>query len=316
MQRKMKFYTEDLRRPVRLDRFIAGKLDFFKREQWKSEIISGRLLVNNSIVTSRHKKINPGDIVEYLCRHREEPEIDSDIKTIYEDEYIIAINKTGNLPVHPSGIYYNNTLLSILEKKFNTKLYLIHRLDRETSGTIIVGKSSEAAREFQYQLKDAQKTYNAIVFGAFPEEIQNKTPLGPAYNLKQELNTTKYVKKKRAAYAGAIEKAETNFKTIKTFKDFSLVEAMPKTGRLHQIRVHLSNLGYPIVGDKIYGYDETCYLEFLSNGLTARILNIVKAERCMLHAISLEIYHPFINKEMTFKAPLPKDMENFIRGLK
>lgn len=309
----MTFHTEDLQRPLRLDRYIASKLDFFTREQWKNEITDNRLLVNGKPVTKPNRKIHPGDTVQYLCRYREEPEIDANYSIIHEDQYIIAVNKTGDLPVHPSGIYYENTLLTLLEKEYNTKLFLIHRLDRETSGTIIVGKSSEAAREFQKSLKNAQKTYNAIVFGDFPDHSENSLPLGPAYDLSKELDINQFVKKKRAAYKNAPEKAYTRFEKLKEMNNYTLVKALPSTGRLHQIRVHLSSLGFPIVGDKLYGFDEKCYLEFLQRGLTENILSIVKFNRCLLHAINLEIDHPFSNKRIQLSAPLPDDMTNFIK---
>ncbi|MBN1500438.1 MAG: RluA family pseudouridine synthase [Spirochaetes bacterium] len=307
----MNFTTDNLIKPVRLDRFISGKLDFFTREKWKEEIRDNRLQVNNCIVTNPHRKIIPGDTITYLCRERSEPEIDAGFSIIFEDENIIAVNKTGNLPVHPSGIYFQNTLVTLMMEKY-PNIYLIHRLDRETSGIILAAKTPEAATKYQKSLKDAQKTYTAIVFGNFPDKLTIDMPIGFAYDLNMIEDFTKKVKKKRAAFKNAPECAETEFQKIAQLNNYSVVAALPQTGRLHQIRVHLQYAGFPIVGDKLYGHDETCYLEFLQNGLTEHILKKTIMPRCCLHASSLEITDPFSGRRNFFEALLPSDMKEFI----
>ncbi len=313
MSRKMSFTTENLIKSIRLDRFIAGKLDFFTREKWKEEIMDNRVMINNTIITNPHRKIIPGEIISYLCRERTEPEIDADYSIIHEDENIIVINKTGNLPVHPSGIYFQNTLLSLLTNKYGNNLYLVHRLDRETSGVILAAKTSEGATKYQNALHEAQKTYTAIVFGQFPEKVTINMPIGFAYDMNKESDFTNKVKKKRAAFPNAPEKALTLFENIENMNNYSIIKAIPATGRLHQIRVHLNYAGYPIVGDKLYGYDETCYLEFIQHGYTENLLKKLIMPRCCLHAANLEITDPYTHKKMFFEASLPDDMMNFIK---
>lgn len=308
----MNFYTTSLHKSIRLDRFISRELDFFTRDEWKFEIEDSRILVNNEAIKNPHRKINPGDVVTYLCRKREEPEIDANYEIIYEDEHVFAVNKTGNLPIHPSGIYFKNTLISLMQDRYGLKLYPIHRLDRETSGIILVGKTSEASRLYQQNLANASKEYNAIVFGKFPGNLSVDMPIGYAYDTSKIEDFSDKVKKKRAAFQSAPEKAFTEFISIESNEKYSLIKALPKTGRLHQIRVHLNYAGFPIIGDKLYGFDEKCYLEFLQTGITKSILSKVMMERCCLHARKLRIKNPFTNQDCCFEAPLLKDMENFI----
>jgi len=290
----------------RLDKYLSQRFDYLSRTTWQKEIKSGKIKINNVISKNIHKKIKSEDIILYEGKNIKEPEVDSNFTTLYEDDYLLAINKSGNLPIHPAGIFFNNTLQMILEKQIQKKIYPIHRIDRETSGIILIAKNSKIASQIQSNFSSAEKSYLAIVHGNVKENFfSNKTPIG---NDKNSL-----VRKKRDAYSNAPELAITHFKKICNTNNYSIVKATLETGRQHQIRIHLNNLGYPIVGDKLYGKDEKFYLEFIENGLTPELLKKLEFNRSALHSRSLNFFHPVFKKFLYIKAPLPKDMKDFIK---
>jgi 23S rRNA pseudouridine1911/1915/1917 synthase len=197
--------------------------------------------------------------------------------------------------------------VSILERLYNQKFLPIHRLDRETSGAILLGKNNEAASSVQSAFDNVSKMYTAIVKGG----IEGKSfiidvPLGQARNSS--------IRKKREAFFGAPEKAVTEFSIISVSSDreFSLVNAFPVTGRMHQIRAHLSYAGYPIIGDKIYGKDESIYLRYVEEGESNELENRAGFKRCALHSSYIKFYHPYEKSFIEINAPFLPDMEEFI----
>ncbi|MCP4134873.1 MAG: RluA family pseudouridine synthase [bacterium] len=292
---------------LRIDKYLAKRFTYLSRSQWQKEIRAGRITLNNKEIRNDHKKVMEGDSILYSGREIEEPEIDRNYSILFEDANYMAINKPGNLPVHPAGRYFFNTLTAILEEDFGCKFFPVHRLDRETSGLILMAKNSEAASKIQSSFHRVKKSYIAIVHGSVnSNEFSIDLPIGPAKNA--------LVRKRRAAFPGAEESAATHFKKLLTFGDYTLVKAMPVTGRLHQIRVHLNYAGFPIVGDKIYGLDERFYLEFIEKGLSEELLEKLILPRCALHSRSLLFYHPFLDKDILIKAPVPDDFRDFIES--
>jgi len=190
------------------------------------------------------------------------------------------------------------------------RISLVNRLDRETSGLILVAKSTDAARQLGLMLAQYRinKTYKAIVFGWPAEEkylvdqplLRQGTVLPSSIWLKQAVHADGYP-------------AVTSFRVLKRFehqqKQFALVGAEPKTGRTHQIRVHLAHLGHPIVGDKIYGPDENCYLEFIKTGWTPALEAKLLLSRQALHASALSFE---FEGTFSFSSPLPPDLQNFL----
>ena len=236
---------------------------------------------------------------------------------VYEDDRFLVIDKPANLLVHPTAPGGPDTLWDELKRVLafeivnGARISFANRLDRETSGLILVAKSTDAAR--QLGLKIAQhrvrKTYTAIVFGWPAEEtyvvdqplLRQGTVLPTKIWLKQAVHPDGYP-------------ALTSFRILKRFKNqeqpFALVQAEPKTGRTHQIRVHLAYLGHPIVGDKIYGPDENCYLEFIESDWSPALEAKLLLPRQALHASALSF--EFEGAPFTFKSPLPPDMKNFL----
>ncbi|MHB8139419.1 MAG: RluA family pseudouridine synthase [Smithellaceae bacterium] len=292
-----------------LDRYLAGRFSYLTQDQWRHEISGGKILLNGLIVTDPIIPINGGEILAWDGSHIIEPDVDERIAILYEDEWFIAVNKTGNLPVHPSGRYFNNTLVAMLEDRYDRKVYPVHRLDRETSGVILLAFDGKCAGALSESLAMGLKEYLALVHGLFPNnEMIVDLPLGS--------DNESAVGKKRKAWVGGTETAMTRFRKVLWAGHISLVRCFPETGRLHQIRAHLEAAGYPIVGDKLYGRDKTAFLDFIRDGFTAEMEKRLLLPRSALHAAKLVILHPQTKKKMIVRAPLPKMFADFIRAQK
>ncbi len=292
-----------------LDHYVAGRFSYLTQDQWRQEISCGKILLDGLIVTDPVTPINGGEMLAWDGSRIIEPDIDERIAILYEDEWFIAVNKTGNLPVHPSGRYFNNTLVALLEDRYGRKLYPAHRIDRETSGVILLAFDGKCAGVLSESLALGSKEYLALVHGLFPDdEMIVDLPLGS--------DNESAVGKKRKAWAGGTEKALTRFRKVLWAGHISLVRCFPETGRLHQIRAHLEAAGYPIVGDKLYGRDKTAFLDFIRHGFTAEMEKRLLLPRSALHAAKLVILHPQTKKEMIVRAPLPKMFADFIHAQK
>jgi RluA family pseudouridine synthase len=291
----------------RLDLYLSKRFSYMSRTSWQSEISAGKLKLNGSVMLNVKKHVYSGDMVEYIAGEIEEPAVDADYSVIFENENYLAVNKTGNLPVHPSGIFFRNTLVMLLEDHRGEKFFPVHRLDRETSGAILLGKNSGAASEVQKNFSKTGKEYIAIVRGGLRDrKFAVDTPIGPARN--------SLINKKREAYSSAEESALTGFELVSSSGVFSVVKAFPVTGRMHQIRVHLKYAGYPIVGDKMYGDDETIYLDYVKNGDSEKLTERAGFNRCALHSHSFTFFDPFEKREIIVSAAIPRDMEQFIKN--
>jgi RluA family pseudouridine synthase len=188
---------------------------------------------------------------------------------------------------------------------------LVHRLDSETSGLLLLVKDKRHLKTLQRQWEsgEVQKTYQAIVFGRFhPSEQRCELPIGPLKGsaIRMKLGIDKAEGKPSA----------TDFKILETKGGFSLVEAKPRTGRTHQIRVHFENLGFPIVGDKLYSGSDETFLRFIEEGWSDWLQEKVLLKRCALHALRLEFTHPVKGNRMMLEDPLPEDLSSFWNGLK
>jgi 23S rRNA pseudouridine955/2504/2580 synthase len=290
----------------RVDSYLAERFSYLSRSRWQTEITEGRLLLNGKKLINLHKRVKGGDIISYRGGERPEPDVRRNYSEVYQDRWVLAVDKPGNLPVHPSGIFFRNTMLTILEEDYKTDLFPVHRLDRETSGIILFAKDRETASALQRNFHRVKKSYLAIVHG-IPEEreFSDRTPLGN--------DSGSQVRKKRKAFPGAGETAETAFTLLYTGEEFSLLKAVPVTGRTHQIRVHCEHSGLPILGDKLYGLDEKYYLEFIEKGNSEGLLKKTGFHRSALHSYSILFFHPGKGQDMLIKAPFPSDFREFFR---
>ena len=162
------------------------------------------MLVNGEPVIVPGRKVRPGDMITYMPPDYSEPDVDPSYEVLFEDECLIAVNKSGNIPVHPSGVFFNNTLVMVLERDTGTRLFPVHRLDRETSGAILFAKDPGTASAVQKNFGSFSKSYRAVVRGIpESEEFSVRVPIGPA--------RSSVVRKKREAYSGAAEEAFLTF---------------------------------------------------------------------------------------------------------
>ena len=300
----------------RLDRYLSSRFNYRTRTQWVQIIKSGRVQVNGSVVRPS-QPLRPGFRIDYEPEPIAEPSVSFEIGLLHEDSSLLAVDKPGDLPVHPSGRYFRNTLLShLLEERGQTLdrpgLRVVHRLDRETSGVIVFGKTREVAGALgqQFETRTAKKRYLLVVHGApNEEEFEVDGALGPRRN-------SRIRKAVGVVPEGEGRPARTEFQVLARGEHHSLLLARPLTGRLHQIRVHVQHAGFPIVGDKMYGLDEGIFLRFISGEElgpedTARLVH----PRQALHAYTLSLTHPATGAAFELRAPLPADLQELCARL-
>ncbi|HIJ54885.1 MAG TPA: RluA family pseudouridine synthase [Deltaproteobacteria bacterium] len=291
--------------------FLTDRFTYKNRNQWQKSIVAGSLRVNRKATIS-DRILECDDTVEYRPPEQPEPSIDQDFTILYEDEDLLAINKSGNLPCHPSGRYFTRTLWYLLKNTKNLDyMGMINRLDRETSGIVLIAKNKEAARccRQQFERRTVQKHYSVLVEGPFPKEpihARGMLELSAESEIRKKYKFSPIPSDEENTAAGKF--CETIFKNQDRFKEISLISAVLITGRTHQIRATLNSLGYPVVGDKLYGVDETIYLRFISDQLTDKDSRRLRIPRQALHAAMLRLEHPTRNTPMTFEAPMPSDM--------
>jgi RluA family pseudouridine synthase len=308
MERSISIKSRKEHAMSRLDRLLSEEFKYLSRTGWQREIIQGKVCCNGKKEYRPAKRIAQNTLVSYEGLNFQEPEVDFNYKLLYNDGRLMAIDKPGNLPVHPSGAYYRNTLQFSIEHELGRILYPVHRIDRETSGIVLFAHDPEIASMLHRVFPDVKKEYIALVHGCFP-----RTPFTVDMPIGDSLlpQNTRY----RFASHDADEPSQTGFSLIRCLKDYSLIKAKPVTGRLHQIRVHLKYAGYPIVGDKLYGLDHNLFLEFKRTGMTDSLLQRLKFKRSALHAARIEFKHPISSKNTVIEAPFPSDITNFIETI-
>ena len=291
---------------LRVDRYLARRYPYLSRGEWQREIARGKISINGSVLARNDRIIRTGDRISFAGRDAAEPEVDTNYSILYEDDHFIGINKPANLPVHPAGVFYHNTLITLMQKSRGVKLHLLHRLDRETSGIVVAAKDAGTARNFQERFGSVRKSYFAIVHGV-PREGSFTV------DMPIEADRSSPLDHKKAAFHGAAQEAVTKFLTVHSNNGFSLLEAVPYTGRQHQIRVHLKYAGYPILGDRMYGIEDNPDPAFVRRGPGAESAARLGFWRSALHARSLIFPHPVTNKTIAISAPVPDDMRSFLQ---
>ncbi|MEQ1918165.1 MAG: RluA family pseudouridine synthase, partial [Elusimicrobiota bacterium] len=215
--------------------------------------------------------------------------------------HIVVISKPGGTLSHPTDKVLHNTVTHLLTKQLGRKVYLAHRLDRETSGTMVLALDVDAARSLyeQFVAHGVRKEYLAVVFGAVSwTETVVDAPLG---------EEGKAIRVRRAVGGANGQSAVTEFRRLATDGRLSLVSAMPRTGRLHQIRAHLAHIGHPLVGDKLYCGDGEVYMKAVRKEVSRADLDALGADRQLLHAWRLSFKHPGDGRALAFTAPVPDD---------
>ena len=285
----------------RIDKYLAKKVHL-SRSQLQDLIDKGYIKVNGVTVKSSYK-VKPGDIINVIIPPPEDTDIipkDIPIQVIYEDNDLLVVNKPRGMVVHPAHGHYQDTLVNALLYKVKDlsgiggelRPGIVHRLDKDTTGLLVVAKNDFSHQKLSEQLKNRtlKRVYWALCEGEIPwDEKRVELPMArhPVYR-----------KKMAIVYGGKI--SITNFKVLERFKGYTLVSASLETGRTHQVRLHLFHLGFPIVGDEIYG----------------RIDKRFGIKGQLLHAKEISFIHPRTSERMSFSAPLPSDFERVLSLLR
>jgi len=291
--------------------FLCQRFTYQNRGQWLQDLQDGRLTLTNNATPLPDTTLIAGDKLTYRAPVLIEPPVNFNCTVIHQDSDLIVVNKPGQLPCHPGGRYFRHTLWGLLKERFGLeKPSIINRLDRETSGLVLIAKHGAAARSCceQFAAHQVQKRYFVLVEGIFPfKEIVADGFLLPDQHS---------VVRKKVRFVsldsdtGLTTKAtacSTGFKFLKSSNHISLLEARPISGRCHQIRATLHSLGFPVVGDKVYGVDEQLFIRFIEQRLSPLDKAMLRLDRQALHCSSLELRHPADGRQMAFFAPMPNE---------
>lgn len=282
---------------VRIDKYLASKTDY-SRETITKMLAEEYILVNGKSIKASYK-VKVGDVILIKDGFVKEMSLEAtkmDIDIVYEDEYLMVINKDSGVVVHPGAGNSNDTLVNgllyynkTLSKGEEFRPGIVHRLDKDTSGLMIVAKDDKAHELLadDFKNKRIHREYIALLDGVFPQKKAIiDAPIG---------RSKQYFDKMEVCKDG--KKAITNLEVIKKYKDYTLVKLVLETGRTHQIRVHLAYIGYPVHNDPVYSKKEA---DFFGQ---------------FLHSYKMSFVHPITKKKMEFVCPLPDYFQHFLDEL-
>ena len=299
MKKKLTFRVKEYWE--RIDHYLTSVLQSLSRSRIEKMIMNRQVTLNGAVLLRKSQEVFPGDriVVEIISEEEAAYTPSRTLQKLFEDEWLLVIDKPSGLPVHPGAGEKQETVLDIFRFQYpqiaemadQERPGIVHRLDKDTSGVLILAKSEEALERMQelFQEREMQKTYLALVKGRM--RFRNGT-----IDLPLARST-----KNRARFAVVGEDSEgrreavTDFTVLREFEKFTYVRLMPHTGRTHQLRVHLSYFGNPILGDILYGNRKELVLP-----------------RLALHAYKIEFVHPFTGNGVRVTSPLPVDLRRFI----
>jgi len=318
---RMNLVVDKGQEPMRLDKFLTARIENISRNKVKQAIEGGRVLVNNKNASANYK-IRPGDnIVCFSDKHAMGEEIvpeEMPLNIFYEDDDVLVINKPPGLVVHPASGNYSGTLIngiawylheknkSITEETL-PRFGLVHRIDKNTSGLLVLAKTSQAVASLAKQFFDhsVKREYIALVWGDLQEDKGT---------IIAHIGRHQRFRKLFEAYPEGDhgKEAITHYTVLERFGYVTLVRCVLETGRTHQIRVHMKYIGHPLFNDETYGGDKILkgtifskYKQFVENCFSI-------CQRQALHAKTIGFIHPVSNKEMLFESDLPEDMREVI----
>jgi len=300
---------------LRLDRFISSRIVRLSRSRIQGIIAAGKVRAGDTgeVLLRPAIRVREGQRVIIERPAMREPPVVLDYDVLYQDDALLVLDKPSGLPVHPSASYHRHTLTYLLRTRLGPEhgWELAHRLDRETSGVLLLGRRGRGASGSVLKRAFAERTidkrYWAIARGEILETQTIDLPLGPASNSRIR------VKMGERAIDDGGSPARTEVRPLArgSFcgEPVTLVEASPKTGRQHQIRVHLALVGHPLIGDKLYGIDEEHFISVAEGRRSLDDLgDMLGIRRHALHAISLSLAHPGSGEHMTLRAPWPGEL--------
>ena len=300
----------------RIDKYLHGRFSNFSRHWVQEAIKAGRVKVNGKAVKCSYQ-LSADETIELVLPEPPAREItpeDIPLNVLYEDPDLMVINKQANLVVHPARGNLHGTLVNALANYTDHlssglgefRPGIVHRLDRDTTGVMVVAKTETAQWKIakQFENRQVKKSYLAIVHGV---------PQLDADRINAPLGAHPTIREKHAIRHEVGKSAVTDYEVLEAFRGFSLLGLSPKTGRTHQIRVHLSYIKHPIVADALYG-GKLIYPWQLKDVEPAIEEPVIA--RCALHAWTLGFSHPITGKSVQFEAPLAPDMESLLEMLR
>ena len=288
----------------RIDKCISNYLESLSRSYIQKIIKDGKAYVNDAVVKANYK-VKVDDKVQFEIPDCEEPDIppqDIPLDILYEDKDILIVNKPKDMVVHPAPGHYEGTLVNAIMFHCKDELSgingvlrpgIVHRIDKDTTGSIIICKNDEAHRKIAQQLKEHSITrkYRAIVYGRIMEEEGTvNAPIGrhPTDRKKMAINEKNG------------KPAVTHYKVLERFDNYTYIECQLEIGRTHQIRVHMTSIGHPLLGDEVYGNAKCPF----------------KLEGQTLHAMTIGFIHPTTGEYVEYEAPLPEYFEHLLQILR
>ena len=291
---------------ARLDEYLAAKFPFLSRSGWQRQIRSGMVLVNKLPVKRPAQRLHPGDELCRISPEDEEPEVDTGLKVLWSDGDVAILFKPSCLPMHEGGRYRLKTVAAMLPYVLGPDWSYVHRLDRETSGLLVCGRTREVREALgrQWEQQQVKKTYLAIT---------RKVPAEPRWTTRLPIKHSRHDRSNRAFVAADGDDAVTEFSLVSAGTEHALIEAKPLTGRMNQIRVHCEALGIPLVGDKIYGANPQIATWYRKEGNSQRVQALAGFPRHALHAWKIQLQHPISKAPLSFECPLPEDLQGYCK---
>jgi 23S rRNA pseudouridine1911/1915/1917 synthase len=297
---------------TRLDLFLSKKMPDWTRSQVQRLVRDGLVEINGRVARKSGETVERGSAVAVRAERSEPRAIAEDLplEILYEDDDLTVVNKPAGMIVHAGAGMKTGTLVNALLHHLggterlsalggDLRPGIVHRLDRMTSGLVLVAKNDIAHRVLasQFKSREVRKTYLALVHGRVTSdrgEIARPVGRDPRRRIRMRVGGLR------------AREASTEYRVLRRFTHFTLVEAHPRTGRTHQLRVHFASIGHPVAGDTLYGAPARIQI-----GTTARDT----LARTFLHAAAIEFQHPGMGKAMKFEAPLPAELEHFLQEL-
>lgn len=288
MKRKREIFIQNQEVGLNLLSWIAARYTYHSVEKWTQYIKEGRIHLNECQVLPE-VLLKKNDKITYYPEPVIEPPVNRDYILVYEDDDLLVVDKPSDLPCHPGGIYYEHTLWYILKQKYDY-LSLVNRLDRETSGIMLVAKNKTSASYYFNKMMERKidKEYFVLVHGLVQNDIDGRGWL------KKDMDSQIHKKRKFIPDENALQKdgegdpdrefSHSSFTPLISDDKYSLLKCRIYTGRTHQIRATICSLGFPVVGDKIYGVDDSFFFKFINKTLTIEEWNILKIKNQALHS--------------------------------
>lgn len=304
----------------RVDHYLSRLHPNFSRVAFQKVIEDGSVLVNGQVV-KMSRRLRTNDCVQFKLPTEPDSTLipeDLPLDVLYEDEALVVINKSANMVVHPGRGNYGGTLAGALQFHFDklsdaagkTRAGIVHRLDRDTSGVLVVAKDNavHTSLSSQFEQRTVEKEYRAIVWGEVSfDRDYIETHVRVSHRNRERMMV--------CPPGGNSRHSSTFYEVLERFRGFSLMRLCPQTGRTHQLRVHMHHLGHPIVADRLYEGRANLKLSDLVENLPPEEEDVL-IQRQALHAFRLAFDHPLTGQRLAFEAPLPDDFQQALAAVR